>query len=501
MLASGLTRAEWGSLAIGVVGIGGAVWAASRLRAPRRLRPNWMGDRDLYNEWLDKVCKGRIACDKARAQEFVQEELFLQAQQEHDARLEHAQKSVERSEQELALLRKQALDIQNAFVRFHREAAALQLQMSQIDKKKDWSAWYRASRQHATAQEYEENFSWRLERQFRRLEEAQQEHDHNEQELSRIRAGEHLQERISALEGMRITREQLCAAFEKCARRYPTFEEWMRVRREREARLTDDPLRLPLSPQHARFGVELEVVHATEWGDKSLQAAIQAVEQAVGGTHVQTAPYARTQSRAGELVLDKAGREWKVVADNSLPSGGWEIVTPVLAMRDIATVQRLAEKLRQAGFLAEPYLDTGLHVHTSHPSMGSRLPAIAREAARLDASVRRAEKRTKEWAKHLPEQFTERLHAGMSERDVIELWYETASDEPPPEHPIRRHPSRYHGVNFHAYPYMGTIETRAWDGTLDPDAIRRAIVDSVKMTLARLFKNARTPRARVRRAA
>jgi len=160
-------------------------------------------------------------------------------------------------------------------------------------------------------------------------------------------------------------------------------------------------------------------------------------------------------------------------------------------------VQRVVRAVAEEGAMSSGAINAGLHVHVSHPTQKQRAAAIVQAAADLDAKIERHPHRAEEWAKHLPEAFVRSIEPGMSEEDILQLWY-ASQNEVYPRTFYKQSPTRYHGVNLHALPYMGTYEVRAFDGTLDPDVIKRAILQSAKMVTTRMYKNNRR-RARRRR--
>jgi hypothetical protein len=242
-----------------------------------------------------------------------------------------------------------------------------------------------------------------------------------------------------------------------------------------------------MHPELARFGVEIEAVLPAETAHDQHTYAAKVLQKALGG------------ERRGQSVFDDDGREWKVEHDGSLPAGGFEVVTPVLTPKDIPTVQRVAKALEQAGAESNGFLGAGLHVHVSHPTQRQRLPAIAREAGRLDESISRHPGRGT-YAEPIPQDFLDSLSPDMADYEVLERWY-AIHGEPVPDGPDvdKRSITRYHGVNLHALPYQETIEVRAFDGTLDPERIKQAILQSLKMITTRVYKNGRKRRKRGRR--
>jgi hypothetical protein len=97
------------------------------------------------------------------------------------------------------------------------------------------------------------------------------------------------------------------------------------------------------------FGCELE------YEGISQATAAKAVAETVGGT----ARYEGTHL-SNWVVTQPDGRKWQVVSDGSL-SGGAEVVTPILRMGDMDTLQQVVRALRKKG--AKANARTGLHVH------------------------------------------------------------------------------------------------------------------------------------------
>ena len=103
------------------------------------------------------------------------------------------------------------------------------------------------------------------------------------------------------------------------------------------------------------FGCELE------YEGISQSTAATVVAETVGGT----ARYEGSHL-SNWVVTMPDGRRWQVVSDGSL-RGGAEVVTPILRIADMETLQEVVRKMRKAH--AKVNERTGLHVHVGAQGM------------------------------------------------------------------------------------------------------------------------------------
>jgi len=181
------------------------------------------------------------------------------------------------------------------------------------------------------------------------------------------------------------------------------------------------------------------------------------------------------------LVPDQQGRDWKIVSDASIEGPQeqrTELVSPICTWEDIETVQALVRKLRQAG--AKAHSSTGIHVHIGR---GRHTPKTLRNLVNLVNSKENllalalgiSQARLDRWCQPIDQDFLARLNRRKPSTDAAfaQLWYNT----PYWEAHARQHydSSRYHLLNLHSVFQKGTIEFRAFNGTLHAGEIKAYI--------------------------
>lgn len=325
-------------------------------------------------------------------------------------------------------------------------------------------------------------------RAYQLLRQAHKERDGLREQQQKVR---------EALQSSFQEKEKHCRDFKQCAGKYPSPSEWQAIRKQRAERKFKDPLSFPIALSDARFGVELEVFFTDPATRDPLLEAAWAVRHVVGQKG-SGQPFEQRETEDVHKSIawkDRDGRDWRVQTDLSLGEFGAEIVSPVLSLRELPDVEKVARQLSEEGAVSSADNNAGLHVHVSHPTQSERIVPIVQAAAQLDAAVERSPHRAQEWAKPFPKELLPKLKAGMSEEQVLREWYASVG-EVYPRRFYKQHASRYHGINLHALPYMGTFEVRAFDGTLDPGTIRQAVLSSIKMVTTRMYKNRSRKRRR-----
>ena len=220
------------------------------------------------------------------------------------------------------------------------------------------------------------------------------------------------------------------------------------------------------------FGIEIEMNGILRTKAAAVIAAYfgtTASRPSMGCYHTQTIP-------------TPDGREWKVMRDSSIPGPDdekTEVVSPICRWEDIETVQALVRELRKAGAKTNP-AKCGIHVHIglgNHTAKTLRnlVNIVNAKEDLLTQALDIDPERREEWCKPVDQHFLERLNrAKPTQMDALaKLWYNTDNWV------YRAHEhydhSRYHLLNLHAVWQKGTIEFRAFNGTLHAGEIKAYI--------------------------
>ena len=176
------------------------------------------------------------------------------------------------------------------------------------------------------------------------------------------------------------------------------------------------------------------------------------------------------------------GRVWKVMRDSSIPGPDaerTEVVSPICRWEDIDLVQKLVRELRAAGAKTDP-AHCGIHVHIG---LGQHTPKTLRNLVNivnakedlLTQSLAIDPERRSEWCQPVNQRFLRNLNAEKPRTmdDLARLWYGT--DDWGWHSREHYDSSRYHLLNLHAVWQKGTIEFRAFNGTLHAGEIKAYI--------------------------
>ncbi|MBM4041783.1 MAG: amidoligase [Planctomycetes bacterium] len=243
-----------------------------------------------------------------------------------------------------------------------------------------------------------------------------------------------------------------------------------------------------------KFGVEVETV------GKTRQTVAEAIRTVVGGAVRHTGYPA---SYDPWEVTDSRGRTWKVVADSSLTSVPGhlraEVVSPVLTYQDIPELQEVVRAVRD---LAGARVDgnCGIHIHIdAAPFYPDALVQLAKIVYKQEELIIRAlgltGTRLQQYCKPMRQEFIRALERQKpKDRDQLNrLWYGYRNT-----HPIHYDQTRYHLLNLHSVWYRGTIEIRAFDGTLHAGKVKAYV--QFCLALAAKALNARAASSRQRKA-
>jgi len=191
-------------------------------------------------------------------------------------------------------------------------------------------------------------------------------------------------------------------------------------------------------------------------------------------------------------ILDAKGRTWKVVRDASIipmkrvqgelvaADGEYkvELVSPILTYEDIEQLQELVRALRKAGAVSNSLYQNGIHLHVdSKPHTPNSLKNLVNlmaskedllyKALNIDPSrLRYCKKVNEELIATINKKKPKTLEA------LADIWYAGYGNEDRTRH---YHNSRYHGCNLHSTFTLGTLEFRAFNGTLHAGKIKAYI--------------------------
>ena len=217
------------------------------------------------------------------------------------------------------------------------------------------------------------------------------------------------------------------------------------------------------------FGIEIEMTGLTRARAGQVIAEYFGTEREYGGTY-----YDEYFARDGE------GRKWKVMSDSSINcqvrrngrrvSAGSEysveLVSPICRYDDISTVQELMRKLREAGAFADQ--SCGIHIHVNAAPFDARqLRNLVNIVASKEDMIFRALKvdreRENNYCQKVDPDFLERLNRRKPStlEQFKSIWYNGRDGSN--QH---YHFSRYRCLNLHSVFQKGTIEFRAFNGSL-----------------------------------
>ena len=234
------------------------------------------------------------------------------------------------------------------------------------------------------------------------------------------------------------------------------------------------------------FGTELELEGITR------TKAAETIQTVVGGTVRHDGGTYDTWA-----VRDTQGREWKAMRDGSLASVHAEVVTPVLTLEDMDTLQKVVRALRAAGAKTSPRC--GAHVHVGAEDLTARqLGNLAKIFYRQEALLGKAagvyESRLT-YTKPTEQAFLERIRHGhvKSMDDLNRAWFGTYAPNP-----YHYDGHRYRSLNFNnLWNSKHTVEFRLFNGTTHAGEVKTNIL--LALCLVNFAKEAKAASAKVQR--
>lgn len=206
---------------------------------------------------------------------------------------------------------------------------------------------------------------------------------------------------------------------------------------------------------------------------------------------------------------DGSARRWTVVSDQSLTGGregdNAEVVSPILTYADMDRLQQVVRLLRKAGCTVDE--SCGMHVHVGAAGITNRAVAalatmMVNEGEPLAVALGVSEERREDMCKPFPESVAKALHAVAKDRPTELIyhgnsWAGTAADgfytamaneSDYSEQVLNRgehyNPARYYDLNLHSVWFRGTMEFRAFEGTLHAGEVRANVCLALALVAA-----------------
>lgn len=217
------------------------------------------------------------------------------------------------------------------------------------------------------------------------------------------------------------------------------------------------------------FGVEVEMTGITR------KRAAQVIGEYLNGTVDYVGGGYGTYT-----VTDNENRKWKLVSDASITCQkkvgnrkqiadkeySVELVSPICRYEDIENIQEIIRKLRGAGAFCNK--SCGIHIHiNSAPFKAYQIRNLVNIVAAKEDMIYKALKvdseRERRYCKKIDKDFLEELNKKKPKtiRSIQKLWYKGRDGSH--QH---YHDSRYRCLNLHSVFQKGTIEFRAFNGSL-----------------------------------
>lgn len=226
------------------------------------------------------------------------------------------------------------------------------------------------------------------------------------------------------------------------------------------------------------FGIEIEMTGITRQ-----RAAMVIAEYFESSAQYEGGVY-------GEYsIQDNENRNWKIVSDASIKCQrkignrkqasdrdySVEFVSPICKYDDIEKIQELLRKLREAGGFTNK--SCGVHIHiNAAPFEAYQLRNLVNIIAAKEDMVYRALQvdsiRERRYCKKIDTDFLEKLNRKKpkTRSEFQKIWYN--GEDGSHQH---YHDSRYHCLNLHSVFQKGTIEFRAFNGSLHAGKLKAYI--------------------------
>lgn len=227
-----------------------------------------------------------------------------------------------------------------------------------------------------------------------------------------------------------------------------------------------------------KFGIEIEMTGITR------QRAAQVIAE-----YLDSSPQYEGGGYGTYSVSDNENRRWKLVSDSSIQCQrkvenrkqiadrdySVEFVSPICRYEDIEKIQEMVRVLREAGAFCNR--SCGIHIHiNAAPFEANQLRNLVNIIASKEDMVYRAlqvdSQRERQYCKKIDPDFLEKLNRQKprTRSELQNLWY-NGSDGSHQHY----HDSRYHCLNLHSVFQKGTIEFRAFNGSIHAGKLKAYI--------------------------
>lgn len=234
--------------------------------------------------------------------------------------------------------------------------------------------------------------------------------------------------------------------------------------------------------QNQNFGVEIELTGISRQKGARVIADHFGTENTVDHLH---------DGYDSSVAYDRQGRKWKCMRDGSINPQvrrngrtectsadlRCEVVTPILQYDDLADLQEIVRKLREAGAIANS--SCGIHVHVdgaNHtPESLGRLLCFAVGRQDLFYEALGITDRANRWCRKINANLWKAVKKdSVKSRESLEnIWYSAVNDGHVGGISHAHYDSsRYHGINLHAFFTKGTVEFRLFNGTTHAGKIK-----------------------------
>ncbi len=226
------------------------------------------------------------------------------------------------------------------------------------------------------------------------------------------------------------------------------------------------------------FGIEVEITGITR---------SRAAEVIAG--YFYTSPQYEGGTYSAYSVKDNQNRKWKIVSDASINCQkqvgsrkqvadreySVEFVSPICKYEDIEKIQEMVRALREAGAFSNK--SCGIHIHiNAAPFEVYQLRNLVNIIASKEDMVYKAlqvdSQRERRYCKKIDPDFLEKINRQKPKTrgELQNLWYNGRDGSH--QH---YHDSRYHCLNLHSVFQKGTIEFRAFNGSIHAGKLKAYI--------------------------
>lgn len=226
------------------------------------------------------------------------------------------------------------------------------------------------------------------------------------------------------------------------------------------------------------FGIEIEMTGITR------QRAAQVIAE-----YFHTSPQYDGGAYGAYSIADNEGRRWKIVSDASIQCQkkvdsrkqsadreySVEFVSPICKYEDIEKIQEMVRALRDAGAFCNK--SCGIHIHiNAAPFEAYQLRNLVNIIASKEDMVYKAlqvdSQRESRYCKKINPDFLDRINRQKpkTRSELQALWYNGRDGSH--QH---YHDSRYHCLNLHSVFQKGTIEFRAFNGSIHAGKLKAYI--------------------------